>query len=539
MNIRMRLAILLLALTLIPAGCGDSSQTGTADADRQGLFSLFDREEEDTDAGAPTEGGAAAPAVQSEAPVASRYNPRELTAEETSLLQTRFSIPTAALEGAQDAIAAYTVSYPYEELYATQQYQAPSYTPSVQAGTIIQNGVVNADRLYAAVIENNRAYQERYQVNAYTGTTDAFVRESCSTIARQVTDFLAAFATIDRNALEEKLQNLTVFSYTGGFGDGVYNSANNRLQINLSLANEEVINHEVVHLLQAASGAEIAASAYEERLGYVTLVQRESINPFYWLWFAEGAAESLSMWYNDRTEPDYYTTECRMIEAFKLATLQPGPALEATLLGRSIDPLYTYFGAQSAAGQAEVRKLFYAVTLLLDDLPGKEGLYFRNVLEEEHGVDLSDFDAAQAFEGELTGCAALTQSKLFYHNLCGRLAGQSITLEELFQVISVFEIEISRQTWYQSEHDLLGDFVPGYTQMQSELFQAAASAAGLTLEQVQELYYQFNRTFSSDQTLQIPWLSAEQNELLSHINQTRAGNRKDAILKLCADYYGA
>ena len=75
--------------------------------------------------------------------------------------------------------------------------------------------------------------------------------------------------------------------------------------------------------------------------------------------------------------------------------------------------------------------------------------------------------------------------------------------------------------------------------MQSELFQAAASAAGLTLEQVQELYYQFNRTFSSDQTLQIPWLSAEQNELLSHINHTRAGNRKDAILKLCADYYGA
>ena len=68
MNIRMRLAILLLALTLIPAGCGDSSQTGTADADRQGLFSLFDREEEDTDAGAPTEGGRRRPQSRARRP---------------------------------------------------------------------------------------------------------------------------------------------------------------------------------------------------------------------------------------------------------------------------------------------------------------------------------------------------------------------------------------------------------------------------------------------------------------------------------------
>lgn len=222
-----------------------------------------------------------------------------------------------------------------------------------------------------------------------------------------------------------------------------------------------------------------------------------------------------------------------------MVNFETGWDLEATLFSSSIEPLYQYFQAETAKEQEEIRKLFYGATLYLDNTPGYEGVHFRDYLRDENVVDLfSDTQASRAFEEHVKGCIALTETKLFYRNLCDLVAGQTLTLEELFSVLSVFEIEISRQTWYNSKYDQLGDFVPMFTSIQGEFLDAAAQGAGLTSEQIRELYYLFNDGYSAQELLQVSWMDDAQNDYFSHINRSREGNRMDAILKINADHFG-
>jgi len=126
---------------------------------------------------------------------------------------------------------------------------------------------------------------------------------------------------------------------------------------------------------------------------------------------------------------------------------------------------------------------------------------------------------------------------LFYTNLIKRISGQNVSLSDLFSVISIFEMEISRQTWYQSKYASLESFLTGYNDIQNEFFELLSASYGIDLEELKELYYLFNNNYTISE-VKCSFLTEEENLYFSNISASRAGDKKDAIFKVYNDYYG-
>ena len=180
--------------------------------------------------------------------------------------------------------------------------------------------------------------------------------------------------------------------------------------------------------------------------------------------------------------------------------------------------------------------MFYAHNILLTNSPGQEGARFYQALKNVYQIELSGSET-RIFEENLKGSVALTESKMFYTSLLKRINNKSISLNEVFSVISVFELEISRQTWYQSKYGNLEEFLEGYNIIQEEFFGVLSINSGISIEEIKHLYYLYNANYSQE-GVDVSFLSDKENTYLKYIVTSRTGNKKDAILKIYEDNYG-
>jgi hypothetical protein len=457
-----------------------------------------------------------------------------LTQEDLSFLEKEITFNgTSTLE----YVSNLEVSYPYEELY-TKPYTLDNLDTAKDANNIISGNVVDEEKLLATVLDNNQKYMAKYNVNTYAGTTVEFVKNICHTIKEMLDSSLKENNDIDINLLNTKLNDLKIFSFTG-YAYGLYNSENGILGINETmLANKTIdfitdtIYHEIVHLIQSVNGYFLENSTYDDILGY-TYKEKDnnSINPYHWTWFTEAAAEAIANKYNNLNSPYVYSAEIGSLESMKLAMFDTSVSLESTLLTNDIANLYKYFNATTKEEQTEINKMFYAYTIIYNYSPGEEGINFYKVLKEM-GVDI---DNNAHLETNLKGSISLTQTKLFYKNLINRIQGKNVSLKDIFTTIKVFELEISKNVWYQSKYADLEYFLESYTTIQEMFFSELSVSLNVDETFIKELYVNFNSMDFTD--IDVSFLSDTENNYLNYIVSTRTGNKKDAILKVYSDNY--
>lgn len=468
--------------------------------------------------------------------------PKENTIEEIikwddTLSESDYQVLKQVISGdfslAKEEIANINVEYPYSELYSGE-YDINvnnNYSSNIN---IISNNQVNYDLLYNQVISNNTRYMNENNISNYQNTTDSLVAKVCRLITDEVNDMLKSSVKIDTLALNEKLANLKVFSYVS-FSYGLYNQQTGVLAINESTLNSkgeeimrDVIGHEVVHLVQSASSNELISAPYKERFGYCYKMNDEGFNPYNWTWFIESCAENYSYKYNGLEEPFVYPAEIKTIEAMKLATFMVGDELTDSLYSSDINELYKVFGADTSKDREEIQKMFYGYTTYYNDTPGQEGNNLFQVIYPEIG---NDYNRIQL---EIKGSACLSLSKIFYKNLSNKIANNNVLVEDIFKVISIYELEMSRELWYQSKSSNISIFMEGYVAIQDIFFQSLADKMGVDLTYIKELYYAYNEEVEI-KDVNISWLSEEENAYLEYINESRVGNKKEAIFKVYED----
>lgn len=425
------------------------------------------------------------------------------------------------------------VVYPYQELFTKDYDLVIPQTFEDTEIPIIVNGQVDYDILLNKVLENN---QEYIQNNSnFSNTTTSLVERVCHIISDYINSEIQNNHNINLIDLNIKLNDLKILSYSS-FGYGYYNQEYGILGIDEnSLAQEDdkiladIINHEVVHIIQSASVKELENSDYLNRNGFLYQTKTQAINPYNWLWFSEASAESLSYTYQGLDEPYVYGSEIKALEFIKLASFKPSKELEKSLFSSNMEPFYNYFGVTTPEEKESINKLFYALTIVYNNSPGKEGRWFYNTLEElGYGIHYTEIES---FETEVKGSIALELSKVFYRNLIQNIGNKEVMIEDIFKVISIFELETSRFLWYESKYADLEYFLKEYTTMQDSFWSSLAKNLGVEIEYLQNLYYLYNRDIEI-KDISISWLDEDSNAYLNYINNSRVGNKKDAIFKI-------
>ena len=436
-----------------------------------------------------------------------------------------------------DDISNIKTEYLYSELYTAKHNLNINYVATNDTDIIINNQV-NYDALYNKVLVNNASYMAENNITNYKNTTDSLVARVCKLIVTEINDLLTDNTTIDRIALNHKLNDLKIFSYVS-YSYGLYNQENGVLAINEQTLNSygtditsSVIGHEIAHLVQSASTEELENADYLERFGYCYKTSDDTFNPYNWTWFIEAAAEDYSYKFYNLDEPFVYPTEIKTIETMRLATFNTGDEFSDSLYSSDINTLYNLFGCQTDEEKEEIQRMFYGFTINYNDSPGQEGDNFYKTLHAELGTE--EYTRVQT---EIKGSSCLTLSKVFYKNLASKINGQSVKLEDVFKVISIYELEMSRQLWYQSKYADLEIFLTGYTEVQNAFFATLATNMGVELDYIKELYYAYNNEIEITD-VNIPWLTSDENAYLEYVNSSRVGNKKDAIFKVYEDNFG-
>ena len=504
MNFKKRITLLILSLNIFLTSCGLSKNNSNE-------RSNVDEEKNTKSSNSMIE------------IIESKYDGLGLSKEDLDILNNQ--VIFSSMQVFEESVKSIEVSYPYEELFCGEHI---NYEVSKSS-----EDYLNIDVLYKRVLKNNKEYQEVHSNDTYLGTTDEFVFNVCKKIIDNYKKLEANGVVLDKEHINSNLANLKIFLYKG-YNYGYYNPKQDILGINVTLSYDEmndVINHEIMHVLMGSNNNELESSGLKSKNGYLYSFDSKEINFYNWAWFGEASAENLGCSLDNNKEPYVYNKEIKSIEAMKFATFNPSNDIENTLFSSDINKLYACFPNLT---HEEVNKMFYSYTVIFDNNTGQEGYYFYKFLEN-HGVVISSGHYGN-FESNLRASIALSLSKEFYINFAKRIENKSISLNEIFEIISVFELELSRELWYQSKYPDLEYFLSNYCNIQEQFFEVICNNLGISMDYIKKLYYMFNNDVSLS-NINVSFLSDKENDFINYINESRTGNKKDAILKVYDDNF--
>ena len=435
----------------------------------------------------------------------------QLTEAEMQLYTKKFSVSSGAFNSCLERIGSINIPYDYENYFNINDNTNFDYTPAVKAGTIIKNGKVDANTLIQYVLKNNADYLSEYGDSNYGSTTSSDVNKICREIADELNYYMAK-NNLDLDLLEEKLQSLKVFLYSG-FGKGVYISDNGIFKINVSDINDKRIDsHETIHLIQSASPRELRTNGYMNRLGYCYQTSKTSVNPYNFLWLEEIAAESLgTMDYLKQGKPSTYENWYDALVKLKTACFDGDFAIESTTLQKDISTLYDCLGATKNTAKNNVQKMLYTINIMTDTSSDNESAIFYNGLGKDNFR--YDYYRQRDIYSSYNCSIALTKAQIFYSKLARKLSNKSVTLNEVFSVITFFEKVINEEARYNSGNNGVDRYLEDYCNIQQQFFKVLADQLGISTESVILLYN--NYYASATKYNAVSWLSPSENKLFN------------------------
>lgn len=453
--------------------------------------------------------------------IASKYDGLTLSNEDKDFLNSTINMPS--MQNFINYVKTIDVTYPYEELYSNKHID---YEVSK-----VSEYYLDINVLYKKVIENNKAYQDLFNNDTYNNTTDEFVYDVCKKIIRIYNKLIARGINLDKEHINSNLSTLKIFLYKG-YNYGYYNPNQGILGINITNDKDtldDVLNHEIMHIFTGSNKKELDNIGLKNKVGYLYSFGNEEINPFNWTWFSEASAESLGRSINEKGT--LYEREIKSLEFMKFATFNTSYDIECTLFSSDINTLYACFPNLT---HDEVNKMFYAYTIIFNSNTAEEGYnFYRNLEKKGITIKPGEYDN---FESTLKSSIALSLSKEFYINMAQRIESKSVNLNDIFKLISAFELELSRELWYQSKYEDLEYFLSNYYRLQKMFFDVISINLKVDTDYLKELYYMYNNEITIND-INISFLSDTENSFINYINESRIGNKKDAILKVYDDNF--
>lgn len=358
----------------------------------------------------------------------------------------------------------------------------------------IKNGTIDESALKQQILKNNSQYLSSFSGSKYKELEDSDFDTIFKTVVKGLNLYLNE--DIDLTQLDDKLANLKILSMsTSGSGmvtdDGIMafnlNVIETRQQ---SYPNVDYLKitvlHEANHLIQVSSVKEREEEGYSRNLGVAYEWDDLALNPLFFSWYVEGAAEQLMLKdYDNSLEAPTYKNNVNAIETITLANILRDDVDEMTLsklsLQSDLEKFFSVFHCQTEKDKIEVIKMMYAFEICINQ-PSD----FSNFYKDMTGNNLSTYD----YQDSLKASIAQTLTKQFYEGLAESVSNNSATLEDVFSMISSFETEMNRLTKYSNDYyyDANEGFIAMYQEIQEQFFTLLSNSLNLSVERIQELY---------------------------------------------------
>ncbi len=395
-----------------------------------------------------------------------------------------------------DAGFAYEALYDLEAIYPRLQFDAS--VTSHRHCALNSQGLLDPAWLAALVKANNQVFLQEHTYS-YSAPDDAYLAELCGFIIQVITQMEDRYPELDWPRVYCNLGNLKILYRAGTLAyaqvskDQVLSISESNTNIILTLKGEDgfsrVLAHEVMHLIQLGCPCEEIQNA-ERRAGISMYWDDHPAYTTDWTWFVEGAAERYMCRLTGRDAVSYqYKMDylCSFNLAILLREENRADAMEYLSFQQDPQLLFEVFGCRTRQEQDEVLLLMITTNVLQSQPDG-----FYDALVAAGGTDPRESDAAMdAFSYALKPSICIALAKAFYTNLVPALETGSLTVNDLFFLLNLFEGHLNQHLRFTEEErrSVNAPFLTAYTAMREALFQALAADNGsLELEALYAAY---------------------------------------------------
>ncbi len=432
----------------------------------------------------------------------------------------------------EDVVSGISINYSFSELFGINEFFNQYYSISNEPSNFSREGIitknkVNLEKLRQTVIDNNDCYLNENSgiAKKYSDTTDKLVIGICEIVANYLSDYLNDNPKVDINGLEEKLSNLKIFE-SSTFSYAYYNADSGILGISSSAINalrantgddftfEKVVEHEVNHILQAATESELSNSNYDIRYGPCYHFENLKVNCGYWNWFFEASAESMTCKYNNTQKSLTFPNDITCMKIVSSSTIinnynSVDKFVELSLQS-DLDMIFDYFNCHSIADKEEVMKLMYSFNIINQDTVNSSTQEFHDLYEEKYGKRM-DYSSRLELNYSLYSSIAQSLSKYFYRDLVNHIVNKEVSLEEIFFNIYVMEQNLHRLTKYSQVSRANGnyDFFQNYIIIQDSFFELISNCINMSFDDIKLAYFKYFK--EKDKSINISYLDKEKN----------------------------
>lgn len=457
------------------------------------------------------------------------------------MLNLTFNIDTAQLSNFQDFVSNIQVYYKNSNIFgiskSLEAYNSLKKDVNIVSNDIIKNNKVYYDDLYEIISKNNKNYKKNNLTDNYYDELDNDeLAKVIKIIVETINYNLKQNKNLNLNVLDYKLKNLKVFGYSD-FGYAFYTQDEGVLALDIGsmpkksngkiTAFEEIVIHETNHIFQDVMVKK--DSNVEHVSGMCYQFKNLELNPLYWVWFVEAAAQSNTLTQKnlDVSDAVVYDTNVSSLNTLNSTSvlIKEHPNELANLATQSdLNVFFDYFNCKNDKDKEEILNMMVAHNLILDsnDIIYSNVFYNKNSITDEY-----------EFNKELKCSIGQTESKIFYKNLAEKVKGKEVKLEDVFSLISVFETELSKEIWYDSmeNSDYMGDFYENYTLIQNEFFQLISQKTGINIEELKDNYINYHNT-TEHNNFNNSMLTNVQNEFYRNIYLENNYHKTQTVLEI-------
>lgn len=421
------------------------------------------------------------------------------------------------------------IDCPYSELFgieaamsekSSRNFDVSDHTYDFFAGS----SSVDAETLYNVVKSNNKQYMDGVGKHFSKELSASKLRECCEIVADTINWGIENIEGIDLSELSCVLGNLKILRRNSLNSVGTFSDKTNILSVSPDAVKQKkqqtsnsnvfelTISHEAMHILQCRC-SDVEQSEEDHFIGTSYSFESLAINPLKHRWLYEASAE-LNATLLHKSNPTTYEYMIDNLETISLVTLLDDSVkvrqLEKSSFTQSEDELYRQLGFTDKIKSIE---FLYSVELLREK-PEE----FKIQYESLYGT-IKDYD--EFLKTTYNPYFIEVTSKLLYKNLAYQLSKQEICLNDVFYIISLYELDLLKdipfnmsdvREKYQSSYD-------NYIELQDTFFIILQKNADINIYEEFEKYkinYLSDGTYSNGS---FEWLAEDKRDYLLFRNR--------------------
>lgn len=415
------------------------------------------------------------------------------------------------------------IECPYSELFdietAMTEKESRTFDVSEHTYNFFENSYyVEADKLYEVVSANNDQYMETFGKYFNKKLSGSKLKECCEFVADTLNWGIENIDGLDIDELGCILGNLKILqrdsTNLGEFDckKDILNISPNMIKLKKERngnANiyELTVSHETMHILQSRC-TDVEQSEDDFFIGTSYSFENLEINPLKTSWLYEASAE-LNATLRFDSEPTTYQYMIDNLETISLATV-----LSDNVKARQLEKLSFTHDVDTIYKQLEFQEKTKAIDFLYAiELMRKKPDDFKAVYESKCGAieDYSEF-VKTTYEPYF----AEVISKLLYKNLAYQLTKNDMSLNDVFYIISLYELDLLKDIPLDNAtvREQYSQVYEQYVDLQKTFFGYIQKYTDVDVESGFAEYQINYETDSVYANVSLEWLNADKREYL-------------------------